>query len=358
MDNHSMFNNILPVWIRKANDSNDVVISSRIRLARNLKGISFPNYADEKQLATVNEEVLRALRAKTNLGPLHPLQIEELSPADRLVLVEKHLCSPQFIEQPHLRMLVVNEEQTISIMVNEEDHLRIQTITPGFSLEEALSMANQVDDYLEQSLEYCFDECCGYLTTCPTNVGTGIRASVMLHLPALGMVDQLKKVLPALTHIGINIRGFYGEGTESVGDIYQISNQVTLGQSEEDLTNNLKSVCRQVIEQERSVREALLKESKVQLEDRLCRSYGLLSNARIISSQEALKLLSDVKFGVDLGILSSVNSQLITELMFLTRASLIQQIIGKEVSPKERDVYRAKIIRERIQRKSGGEHNV
>lgn len=348
--NNNIFNSILPVWVKKANDSNDVVISSRIRLARNLKGISFPNYADEKQLSTVNEEVLRALRVKTNIGPLHPLQIEELSPADRLVLVEKHLCSPQFIEQPHLRMLVVNEEQTISIMVNEEDHLRIQTITPGFSLEEALSMANQVDDYLEQSLEYCFDECCGYLTTCPTNVGTGIRASVMLHLPALGMVDQLKKVLPALTHIGINIRGFYGEGTESVGDIYQISNQVTLGQSEEDLTNNLKSICRQVIEQERSVREALLKESKLQLEDRLCRSYGLLANARIISSQEALKLLSDVKLGAELGIIPSVNGQIITELMFITRASLIQRLMGKEVSSTERDVYRAEIIRERLQK--------
>jgi protein arginine kinase len=216
-------------------------------------------------------------------------------------------------------------------------------------------MANHVDDFLEQTLEYCFDEYYGYLTTCPTNVGTGIRASVMLHLPALAMVDQLKKVLSALTHIGINIRGFYGEGTESLGDIYQISNQVTLGQSEEDLANNLKSVCRQVIEQERSVREALLKESKLQLEDRHCRSYGLLSNARIISSQEALKLLSDVKLGIELGIISNVNSQVVTELMFLTRASLIQKIIGKEVSPTERDIYRAEIIRERLQRKNGGE---
>ncbi len=355
MNNQNSFKDILPVWIGKANDSKDVVISSRIRLARNLKGISFPSYADEKQLAGVNEEIRKALQVKTNIGMLHPLQIEELSAADRLVLVEKHLCSPQFIEQPHLRMLVVNQEQTISIMVNEEDHLRIQTITPGFSLEEALALANQVDDYLEQSLEYCYDECCGYLTACPTNVGTGIRASVMLHLPALAMVDQLKKVLPALTHIGINIRGFYGEGTESLGDIYQISNQVTLGQSEEDLTNNLKSICRQVVEQERSVREALYKESKLQLEDRLCRSYGILSNSRIISSQEALKLLSDVKLGAELGILPDINNRSVMELMFLTRTSLIQKLIGKEVSPAERDVYRAKIIREELQRKNGGE---
>ncbi len=355
MDNQNMFKDILPTWIGNSNDAKDVAISSRIRLARNLKGISFPSFADEKQLANVNEEVLRALQLKTNIGLLHPLEMEELTLADRLLLVDKHLCSPQFIEQPHLRMLVVNREQTISVMVNEEDHLRIQTITPGFSLEEALALANQVDDYLEQSLEYCFDEYYGYLTACPTNVGTGIRASVMLHLPALAMVDQLKKVLPALTHIGINIRGFYGEGTESLGEIYQISNQVTLGQSEEDLTNNLKSICRQVIEQEHSVREALLKESKLQLEDRLCRSYGLLSNARIITSQEALKLLSDVKLGAELGILPSVNNQVITKLMFLTRASLIQKLIGKEVSSTERDTYRAKIIREGLERKNGGE---
>lgn len=355
MDIQNMFKDLLPTWIEKTNDFKDVVISSRIRLARNLKGISFPSYADEKQLAKVNEEVLRALQVKTNIGILHPLQIEELSSADRLILVEKHLCSPQFIEQPHLRMLVVNQEQTISIMVNEEDHLRIQTITPGFSLEEAIALAGQVDDYLEQSLEYCYDECYGYLTACPTNVGTGIRASVMLHLPALAMVDQIKKVLPALTHIGINVRGFYGEGTESLGEIYQISNQVTLGQSEEDLTNNIKSICRQVIEQENSVREALLKESKLQLEDRLGRSYGILSNARLIASQEALKLLSDVKLGAELGILPDVNSKAVMELMFLTRTSLIQTMIGKEVSPMERDIYRAKMIREKLQRKNGGE---
>lgn len=355
MNNDSKYKEFLPAWIGKATDSKDVVISSRIRLARNLKGISFPSYADEKQLANVNEEVIEALKVKHSIGALHSLQIEELSNEDRLVLVEKHLCSPQFVEQPHLRMLVVNQEQTISIMVNEEDHLRIQTITPGFSLEEALALANQVDDYLEQSLEYCYDECYGYLTACPTNVGTGIRASVMLHLPALAMVDQIKKVLPTLTHIGINIRGFYGEGTESLGDIYQISNQVTLGQSEEDLTNNLKSICRQVIEQERSVREALLKESRLQLEDRLCRSYGILTNSRIISSQEALKLLSDVKLGAELGILPGIGNNSVTELMFLTRASLIQKLIGKEVSPVERDIYRAKIIREQLQRKNGGE---
>jgi protein arginine kinase len=338
----------MPGWIRESGESDDVVISSRVRLARNLKGLPFPNYAAEKQLQEVNNQVIQAIGGKASFGALNPLSVEELSAVDRMVLVEKHLCSPQFIENPHLRTLVMNEGQTISIMVNEEDHLRIQTITAGFTLDEALNLNNQVDDFLEGSLEFCFDESCGYLTACPTNAGTGIRASVMLHLPGLTMVDQVKRVLPALTHIGINVRGFYGEGTEAYGDIYQISNQVTLGRSEEDLVNNLKSVCRQVIEQERAVREALLKESRVQLEDRLWRSFGILSQARLISSQEALKLLSDVKMGAEMGIIPGVNKTAVKELMFITRSEIVQKVVGKELAPGQRDFYRAMIIRQQL----------
>jgi protein arginine kinase len=336
----------LPGWVFVDGEFGDVAFSSRIRLARNLKGIPFPGCAKEKQLATVNETVKQALKNKSDFGSLAFINIEDLTPGDRPVLVEKHLCSPQFIEKPHFKSLIINQEQSISIMVNEEDHLRIQTIMPGFSLEDALHLANQVDDFLEDSLEYCFDECCGYLTACPTNVGTGIRASVMLHLPGLTLVDQVKKVLYALTHIGINVRGMYGEGTESYGDLYQVSNQVTLGRSEEDLTNHLKNVCRQVIEQEKTVREALLKDSKVQLEDKLFRSYGILTQARILTSQETLKLLSDVKLGVELGIISGVNKVNIRKLIFLTRASILQKMAGKELTPSERDFYRAKTIRD------------
>lgn len=338
----------LPTWIKVNGEAGDVVFSSRIRLARNLKGIPFPNHADEKQLSKVNEEVERAIKGKSPVGPLSVTKIEDLPPNDRLVLVEKHLCSPQFVEQAHLRFLIVNPEQSISLMVNEEDHLRIQAIIPGFSLDNALNLVNQVDDYLEETLEFCFDESYGYLTACPTNVGTGIRASVMLHLPGLAMVDQVQKVLSTLIHIGINIRGLYGEGTESSGDLYQISNQITLGHSEEELTNNLKSVCRQVIEQERSVREALLKKSRIQLEDRLCRSYGILTQARIVSSGEALKLLSDVKFGAEMGIIPNINKTSIKELIFLTRASTLQRIVEKEMTSEDRDYYRAMIIRNKL----------
>jgi protein arginine kinase len=343
---------LLPQWVKLEGDAGDVVISSRVRLARNLKGFPFPNYAAEPQLAQINEAVLAAVRGEPGFGRLQPIRIEELSANERLTLVEKHLCSPQFIEQPHLRLLLVDPDQTISVMVNEEDHLRLQTITPGNSLDQALDLVNQVDDYLENTLEYCFDECCGYLTACPTNVGTGLRASLMLHLPGLAMVDQIKRVLSSLTHVGINIRGLYGEGTESLGNIYQVSNQVTLGHSEEELTGNLKSICRQVIEQERNVREALFKDSKLQLEDRLCRSLGILTEARLLSGQEALKLLSDVKLAVELGIIPEINKTTLQELMFLIRASLLQKMVGKELSPLERDYHRARIVRENLKLRS------
>jgi protein arginine kinase len=346
---HEAMNDLLPEWVKLEGEASDVVISSRVRLARNLKGFPFPNYADEKKLAQINEAIKSAVQVKAEFGGLQLIQIEELTPNDRLVLVEKHLCSPQFIENPHLRLLLVNQEQSISIMVNEEDHLRIQAITPGNSLDQALDLANQVDDYLESTLDYCFDECCGYLTACPTNVGTGIRASLMLHLPSLTMVDQIRRVLSSLTHVGINIRGLYGEGTESLGNIYQISNQVTLGHSEVELTSNLKSICRQVIEQERNVREALLKDSKLQLEDRLCRSFGILTQARLLTAQEALKLLSDVKLGVELGIIPEINKVVVKELMFLIRASILQKVSGHEMSTLERDYYRAQVVRDKLQ---------
>jgi protein arginine kinase len=344
---------LLPDWVKSEGEAGDVVISSRVRLARNLKGFPFPNYADEQKLAQINAAIKAAVQNKAPFD-LQLVPLEELAPNERLVLVEKHLCSPQFIENPHLRLLLINKEQTVSIMVNEEDHLRIQTITPGNSLDQALELANQVDDYLESTLDYCFDECYGYLTACPTNVGTGIRASLMLHLPGLAMVDQIKRVLTSLTHVGMNIRGLYGEGSESLGNIFQISNQVTLGHSEEELTCNLKSICRQVIEQERNVREALFKDSKLQLEDRLRRSYGLLSQARLLTAQETLKLLSDVKLGAELEIIPEINKVTVKELMFLIRASILQKINGQELAALERDYYRAQIVREHLKR--GDDH--
>jgi len=341
----------LPEWVRSEGEAGDVVISSRIRLARNLKGFPFPGHAGKDQLEQVVKRVSEAVGRTGTFAFLPPFRLADLTPNQRLVLVEKHLCSPQFIENPAYQLLIINEAQTVSIMVNEEDHLRIQAIRGGFALDDALKLANDVDDFLEEYLDYWYDERRGYLTSCPTNVGTGLRASVMLHLPGLAMVDQIKQMLTALTHVGINIRGLYGEGTESLGNMYQISNQVTLGHSEEELTNNLKGVCKQIIEQERNVRANLLKESRLQLEDRIGRSYGVLTQARLMTTQEALKLLSDVKLGADLGIIPEIQKVKIRELLFLTRTSILQKVFGREMSPAERDYHRAMIIKEKLNAK-------
>ena len=349
MTNLETTKKLLPNWVRDEGPDGDVVLSSRLRLARNLKEFPFPHKSNEQQLEAVYQAVVEALKPQKEFGELKIIKFEEISSLERLSLMEEHLCSPQFIEHPKQRYLVTNEGKFFSIMINEEDHLRIQTLMSGLSVDQALKLANKLDDYLEETLNYCFDENYGYLATCPTNAGTGIRVSVMLHLPGLTMVDQVKRVLSTLSHLGINVRGLYGEGTESFGDLYQISNQVTLGRSEEELTTNLMGVSRQVIEQERAVREALLRESKNKLEDRLCRSFGILTQARLISAQEAMKLFSDVKLGVELGIISGVSQVKLKELMFLSRSALLQQIFGRELAPNEREYYRAELIRAELQ---------
>ena len=331
-------------WARELGEQGDVVISSRIRLARNLRDIPFPSQASEAQLEHVLAEAGRI--AGTPDHRLKLWKLEELNPVDRLVLVEKHLISPQHADNPQHRAVLLRDDEAVSVMINEEDHLRIQAILPGFQLMAAWRLADEVDDQFEAYLPYAFDEHKGYLTACPTNVGTGMRASIMLHLPGLLLIDQARKVLSALAHLGFSVRGLYGEGSESHGGIFQVSNQITLGQAEEETIHTLLSASRQVIDHERAARQALLQESKVRLEDRLWRSYGALVNCRLLSSEEALRLLSDVSLGVDLGIIKDVPAQVAKELILLTRAGLVQKVIGKELDPGERDYYRAAMVRD------------
>jgi protein arginine kinase len=330
-------------WVREAGEQGDVVFSARVRLARNLCGIPFPRNAGAAYLDQILKETAQAAEASPH--PLGMISLENLSPIDRLVLVEKHLISPQHADHPQHRAVLLDADETVSIMVNEEDHLRIQTILPGFQLAAAWRLTDEIDDFLESRLEYAFDEMRGYLTACPTNVGTGIRASVMLHLPALIIIDQARKVLSALAHLGFNVRGLYGEGSEAHGAIFQISNQVTLGQAEEEIINTLSSATRQVIDHERGAREALLRESKVQLEDRLSRSYGLLTNCRLLTSDEALRLLSDLKLGMDVGLFPTP-PRAAKELLLLTRTGILQKLADKELESTERDFYRAAVVRE------------
>lgn len=328
----------------------DIILSSRIRLARNIKQLKFPtlftNDEGELVIHKMKERISHSPFSK--LGNLELLLMDELQPLQKRVLMEKHLISPHLAEQSTFGACLLSENEELSIMINEEDHIRIQCLFPGFQLTEALSLANEIDDWLEEEIDYAYDENFGYLTSCPTNVGTGLRASVMMHLPGLVLTQQINRIIPAINQLGLVVRGIYGEGSEALGNIFQISNQITLGKSEEDIVEDLKSVVSQLISQERSAREALAKTSDIQLEDRVFRSYGILSNCRIIESKEAARCLSDVRLGIDMKYLKNISKNILNELMILTQPGFLQQYAGGPLRPHERDIRRASLIRERI----------
>lgn len=344
-------------WMMGGGPDGDIVLSSRVRLARNLEGVPFPGRADAKALAAVVEE---ARRSVADLGGADShvymyVAMDKLSPLERNVLVEKHIISPHHAEEPAHRALVVRDDAAVSIMVNEEDHLRIQCLVPGLNLAEALALADRVDDVLEARLTFAYGEQAGYLTACPTNTGTGLRASVMMHLPALVLTKQIGRITAAATQLGLAVRGLYGEGTEAIGNIFQISNQLTLGHSEQEIIENLQAIARQVVEQERAARQALAAGSPDALADRVWRAYGVLRYARTISGQEALNLLSEVRLGIDLKIITGVGAGVFNELLVATRPNFLQKIAGRaEVEPAERDRLRAQLIREKI--KEGKAH--
>ena len=236
------------------------------------------------------------------LGEFDTIKLSDLSELERRVLVEKHLISPNLANESRCGAVILSDNESVSIMINEEDHLRIQCLYPGFQIQEAWELASRIDDIFEEMADYAFDERRGYLTSCPTNVGTGIRASVMMHLPALVLSQQINRILSAVTQVGLAVRGIYGEGSEALGNLFQMSNQITFGQSEEEIIENLHSVARQIIEHESAARKRSLQNRSVRLEDRVNRSYGILSYAAIMDSKEAAQRLSDVRLGVDLGI--------------------------------------------------------
>lgn len=345
-------------WMEGTGPEPDVVISCRVRLARNLAGIPCPHLLDEAQGIQVVKKVTSAIAHKEvgkYIGQLETVSLSELTPLDRQILVEKHLISPQHAEAAGQKQAVIlRDDEAVSILVNEEDHLRIQCMFPGFQLNTAWDLANRVDDVLEKWLDFGFDEKYGYLTACPTNVGTGMRASVMMHLPGLVITNQANRVLSALSQLGLAVRGLYGEGTEASGNMFQISNQITLGLTEEEIINNLTAVTQKIIEQERMAREMLLTQAREQLEDRAGRAFGILTNARIITSQEAITYLSDVRLGVDLQIIPGVTTQDLNELIILTRPNFMQKLAGQEMSPFTRDLKRASIIREKLTKQKQG----
>ncbi|MDP4086520.1 MAG: protein arginine kinase [Bacillota bacterium] len=350
MSHEHFINQAISSWMSEEGPDSDIILSSRIRLARNFNEYNFPTlYAPEeaKEIIIKMEEILKKLDVN-QFGRMELLKINDLQQLEKMVLVEKHLISPQLAESSPYGACLVTENEDVSIMVNEEDHIRIQCLFPGLQLTEALKAANQIDDLLESFIHFAFDEKHGYLTSCPTNVGTGLRGSVMMHLPGLILTHQINRIIPAINQLGLAVRGIYGEGSEALGNIFQISNQITLGKSEEDIVEDLHGVVNQLISQERSAREALRKTSNIQLEDRVYRSYGILANSRIIESKEAARCLSDVRLGIDMGYIQNTSKNILNELMILTQPGFLQQYAGGPLRPHERDIRRATLIRERL----------
>ena len=334
-------------WQRGEAPAADVAVSTRVRLARNLADLPFPPRMQPADRAALLGRVRESIGGVPgDLGAFVLAEMSELSPLDRQVLVEKHLISPQHAQQGQGALLLREDEQ-LSAMVLEEDHIRLQALFPGLQCGQALELAGRLDDGLEAHCDWAFSERLGYLATCPTNLGTGMRASVMLHLPALCWTGRIDHLLAGLGKVGIVARGLYGEGTASAGNLFQLSNQTTLGTSETELAAHLDAVAREVVARERSAREALLAERRALVEDRVWRAYGIMTNARLLTSAEAMQLLSDMRLGSDMQVLPRLRPDLWAELLVLTRVGFLQRQDG-EAPPGGRDVRRAEMMRERL----------
>ncbi len=335
-------------WLEPGGPQGEIVLSTRVRLARNVAGRVFLSRLDQAEQQELNDYLQQAIHQATEPDTYAWFDLEALSEIDRQCLLERHVISREHAAAEGPRGVAVSPDQRVAIMTNEEDHLRLQVYSAGLQPVETWRLADELDDRLEQHVTYTFSPTLGYLTACPTNVGTGMRLSVMLHLPALVLTKQIEKVFHAVARMRLAVRGIYGEGTQAVGDIYQISNQASLGRTEQDIQDNLSGVIPQIIEYEQQARSVLADESPTALDDRVHRSWALLTHARTISSEETLTLLSAVRLGIHLGRINGIEIGAINELFLMTRRGHIQKIRGAELSESERDVARADFIRKRL----------
>ncbi|HXY32575.1 MAG TPA: protein arginine kinase [Planctomycetaceae bacterium] len=335
-------------WLRGSGPDSDIVISSRIRLARNLAQFPFPNRADDDAKSRV-EELLRSHLDQLRIGTkLSYVDVARLETLDRQFLVERQLISREHAEGHGSRGVGIGDAETLSLMINEEDHLRMQVLRSGLALDECWAAINKLDDAVEEHVTYAFSDQLGYLTACPTNVGTGIRVSVMLHLPALVLSSEIKKVFQALQKISLAVRGLYGEGSQAMGDFYQISNQITLGKSEEQVINEIRDVVPNIISYERRVREELVKTNRQGLHDKVSRAYGTLKSAQSISSEETMHLLSSVRMGINLGLIDDLQIPTVNELFIYTQPAHLQKLRHEHLKSAERNVARASYLRQRL----------
>ncbi len=327
-------------------NNNDIVMTSRIRLARNLRNYKLPVKMSCEEAENVIREVNNAVeRINMNYKLTY---LRDLSDIEKSTLIENHLISPALAEKKDRAAFLLSPDKKVSIMLNEEDHIRIQTLDRGMSLKECWDLSNKIDDVIEETVDYAFDRELGFITSCPTNIGTGMRASVMVHLPALSITNQIEKLLYGVSQLGVAVRGVYGEGTKSMGHLYQISNQGTLGASEETLIEKITQIVNQIVEKETKTREHLKINNFDELEDDFYRAYGVLTNARKISTEESMKLLSLIKLGKEMDMINASCNINLYELMTRIQPNNIISLFEKEVTPIERDKKRAEIIRNEL----------
>ena len=340
-------------WLRGCGPVSDIVLSSRIRLARNLADYPFIRRCNDIDKANLESTVRERITQDSKLEKLRFINVAELELLDRQLLVERQLISRELANADGARSVAIDESEQLSLMVNEEDHLRIQVIKSGLDLDGAWSMVNTVDDHIEEKLTYAFHPKLGYLTACPTNVGTGMRVSVLLHLPGLVMTQNIEKVFRTTQKINVVVRGLYGEGTEAMGDFYQVSNQITLGKSESDLIGMVSKVIDGVIDYERKAREYLIDRRQNELFDKISRAYGLLQNAQQISSEETMHLLSRVRMGVNLGLIGNLEIPEINQLFIRTQPAHLQKICESELDTDQRNIKRANYLQDKLKLENG-----
>ncbi len=335
-------------WFDGSGPRADEILSTRVRLARNVAGARFVGHARDEDLAPIYSRLVSAIRSAPALQGANLTPITDLGVLDRQFLLERHLLSHDMTAEAKYRGIAIGTDESLSVMVNEEDHLRLQCLKSGMQLVEGWDEVNQLDQELGREIPFAYSEEFGYLTSCPTNAGTGMRASVLVHLPALVLSGRIKKVLAGITQVGLAVRGFHGEGTEVVGNFFQISNQVTLGISEGATIEKLQGVVLQILEMEGRAREALLRDAPRQIEDKIGRSHGTLKYARIMSTQECMGLVSAVRFGVTIGLVNLPDLATLNEILIYSQPAHLQKIAGREMSSVDRNEYRAAWIQDRL----------
>lgn len=335
-------------WLKGDGEESSVVLSTRIRLARNIADFNFPNSADKETRQKLLEYFNSAVEKSEFLGQGKFYNASEIDQTNRSFLVERHLISPTMLDNLDGAGVFIAPSEKVSIMVNEEDHLRIQAITAGLEMDRTMELAAQFDNEVGRLLEYDYDSDFGFLTACPTNVGTGLRASVLIHLPGLVLTREIEKIIQKVTKMGLAVRGFYGEGTDVLGNLFQISNQTTLGQSETDILGAIERVTRIIINDEAAARGCLKEEAYDQICDKIWRAYGILKHARVLSSEEVMNLLSAVRLGLAMNIIDTLSIATINDILLLSQPAHLMKYFGEDMDTDRRDIVRAEMVREKM----------